>query len=146
MKKIVYGILLSFFIVGNCYGFETGKWVGSDPSGGLDGSIEIKKSGKINIGVGEQQTINFRCGCDINDGKIIEKGNRLEVYKDGKLGFTVVQNNKDIQVLIHLSIDDPMCICGGGFEFNLKNRKDIDEYEKTVSKMKWKKVKKFPWE
>lgn len=65
--KYLLGVLLSLFVVGNCYGFETGKWVGSETKDGYEGSLFIEKSGNsvkvTDVTFGRQETKTRGSGC-----------------------------------------------------------------------------------
>lgn len=145
MMRIIIGVFLSFFVVSNCYGFETGKWkVIQNSEDFLEGDLEIKKSGKNYkvpwISVYRQETPNQFPGCGIKDGKVVVKGNDLLVYDGNKLGFTIKFIGKNLKVIPNIVLNDEMCQ-GSQFQFLGDTQESINETIRDISNLKWKKVK-----
>lgn len=130
MKRIIVGFVFCLLFVGNCYGFETGKWVAKN--GDIQGKLQIKKQGNnyiTSLEIFEETRPNFSGGICEFELKSQEVNNELRVFHNNNVSFIFKKEGKTYKMI-------PKNM--SGYEHC---GDDIDYDNDIISNLKWKKVK-----
>lgn len=130
MKTILATLALVIFTATVSFAFDTGTWKGKN--GDIQGEIKITKSGTgylADVNIFQPSRPNFDEGYCLFSAQAKDTNGNLQVYSEGKLGYTIQKEGKGLKVTLVKNAELP--ICGDHPSFD-----NVD-----IIKMKWKKVK-----
>lgn len=130
MKKVVFGVLLSLVLVGNCYGFETGTW--STKNGDVQGKLQVKKQGSdyvTSIEVFEETRPGFSGGICEENLRSKEVNKELQVFNGNNMSFVFKKEGKNYRMI-------PKDMSGYSHCGD-----EVDYGNEDLMKLRWKKVK-----
>ncbi len=112
------------------FAFETGTWKGRN--GDIKGEIKITRSGSdylAKVDIYQPSRPNFDEGYCLEQAKAKEVNGSLQIYHEGKVGFTLLKDGKDLKVIQGRGAGLPECGDPPSWA--------VDD----ITRMKWKKVK-----
>lgn len=130
MKKLLTALSLVLISSSFSFAFDTGAWKGKN--GDIQGEIKITKSGSdylADVNIHRPSRPNFDEGYCLDQAKAKESNGNLQIYNEGKIGFTLRKEGKGLKVTQSGNANLPEC--GDPPSWS----------EADIAKMKWKKVK-----
>lgn len=130
MRTLLSALVMVFLTASVSFAFDTGTWKGKN--GDIQGEIKISKKGSdyiADISIHQPSRPNFDEGYCLDSAKTKEVNGSLQVFNEGKLGYTLQKDEKGLKVIQSSNADLPEC--GDPPSWS----------EDDIVKMKWKKVK-----
>lgn len=149
MRTLLAAFFFCLLTANVCHGFETGKWLSDISNDGFEGELEITRNGndytvnRIEFGIRVGDYLDQGCTIQGENTSVAAKGNRLEVYSNGVLGFTIVQHKDYLQVIPHLTVDDLICHKTNVPEW-VRSFPGRDAMQAEIASLQWHKVRSFP--
>lgn len=130
MKSLLLALAMVFLSTSVALAFETGAWKGRN--GDIQGDIKISKRGSdyiADISIYQPSRPNFDEAYCLESARAKEVNGALQVFNEGKLGYTIKKDGKGLKVSQAQNANLPEC-------------GDPPYWSgEDIFRMKWKKVK-----